>query len=185
MVRDGAGAASALALAALPLTLAPSPERPADWGGAVWITHNTTLPGSDCAAYAPEENPVPILRAAFALPSGGGGVAAAHLFVAGLGLHEAFVSGHRVGAAGGAARALLPENATGFGLPPGAPGAGVGDDVLNPPWTTFTRTVLFSAYDVTALLRAGGAPGSQQTLGIVLGRGMWDPCPALLWQRRL
>ena len=177
MVRDGEGAPSALAPAPAPLTLAPSPERPQDWGGAAWITHNSTLPGSDCACYAEAENPTPVLRTAFAVPSGGGGVVAAHLFVAGLGLHEAFVSGSRVGAAGGAARAALPENATGFGLAPGAPGAGVGDDVLNPPWTTFTRHVLFSAYDVTELLRQGGAPGSRQTLGIILGRGMWDPLP--------
>jgi alpha-L-rhamnosidase len=175
-VQDSAGAASALVLAQQPLTLAPAPERPGDWGGAQWVTHNATLPGSDCACYSAAENPVPVLRLAFALPTSSR-VAAAHLFVGGLGLQEAFLSGHRVGAAGGAARALLPENATGFGLPPGSPGAGLGDEVLNPPWTTYTRHILFSAYEVRGLLAGGGAPGAQQTLGLLLGRGMWDPLP--------
>ena len=173
MLRDAFGAECA---PPPPSALVLAPSAPSDWGGAVWITHNSTMQGSDCECYDPAANPAPILRTQFSTPPGST-VVSAHLFVAGLGLHEVFLSGHRVGASAEGS-AIMPENSTGFGVGFGGPGAALGDDVLNPPWTTFSKRVLFSAYNVTALLHGAGnnTGGMVQTLGIVLGRGMYDPC---------
>ncbi|HEY9172560.1 MAG TPA: family 78 glycoside hydrolase catalytic domain [Verrucomicrobiae bacterium] len=57
-------------------------------------------------------------------------------------------------------------------------GERVGDQVLDPGWTTYSKRVLFSTYDVTAQLKRGG-----NALGIMLGNGWFNPLPLPLWGR--
>ena len=115
-------------------------------GGAAWIAATNALPADECASYL--EAPAPLLRRDFSLPAGAA-VAAAHLFVTGLGLYTAHINGIRVG-----------------------------DLVFDPAWTTVERRVQYSAFDVTALLHAGGA---ENAIGIELGRGWFDPLPMRLF----
>jgi alpha-L-rhamnosidase len=48
-------------------------------------------------------------------------------------------------------------------------GAKVGHRLLTPGWTDYRKTVLYDAFDVTALLRPG-----QNALGVLLGNGMYN-----------
>ena len=57
-------------------------------------------------------------------------------------------------------------------------GERVGKDVLNPGWTSYAKRVLYSTYDVTAQLKRG-----QNTVGIMLGNGWFNPLPLALWGR--
>jgi alpha-L-rhamnosidase len=57
-------------------------------------------------------------------------------------------------------------------------GQRVGNDVLNPGWTSYARRVLYSTYDVTKLLH----PGSNAA-GIMLGNGWFNPLPLAMWGR--
>ncbi len=50
-------------------------------------------------------------------------------------------------------------------------GRKVGDDVLQPGWTDYKKTVLYNSYNVTSMLRRGG-----NAIGVMLGTGMYD-CP--------
>ncbi len=47
-------------------------------------------------------------------------------------------------------------------------GARVGEDELEPGWTNYDQSVLYAAYDVTALLKGGG-----NCLALMLGNGMY------------
>jgi hypothetical protein len=86
-----------------------------------------------------------MLRAELALPAGAL-VASAVMSVIGLGQFRASINGARVGA----------------------------NDFNTPGWTAWNSTLLFSSYDVTALLRPGA-----NALGVVLGNGMFNvPRPA-------
>lgn len=173
-VRDGRGVESTVAPAAMALVLAPGGAGD-PWHGALWITANATMQSSDCECYDPRVNAVPLLRGTFSYSSASP-VISAHLFLAGLGMYEAFVSGSRVGVAAGR-DALLPPNATAFGVSPGGPGAAVGDEVLAPPWTSFGRRVHFAAHNVSTLLTSAG----RQSIALALGRGWWDPYPMRLF----
>ncbi len=66
----------------------------------------------------------------------------AMLYICGLGYFEAMLNGNRIG-----------------------------EDVLNPAWTVFDETALYSAYDVTSLLNKGG----RNAIGVTLGRGQLNP----------
>ena len=57
-------------------------------------------------------------------------------------------------------------------------GQRVGNDVLNPGWTSYAKRVLYSTYDVTQLLKQG-----RNVLGIMLGNGWFKPLPLALWGR--
>ncbi|MGC9260665.1 MAG: family 78 glycoside hydrolase catalytic domain [Phycisphaerae bacterium] len=50
-------------------------------------------------------------------------------------------------------------------------GRKVGDDVMQPGWTDYTKTVLYNAYNVAPMLRRG-----HNAIGVMLGTGMYD-CP--------
>ena len=63
----------------------------------------------------------------------------ATLYISGLGMYEAFIDGQRVG-----------------------------EDVLTPAPTDYRRTVLYNAYDVTALLK-----GEKHAIGVILGNGRY------------
>ncbi len=55
-------------------------------------------------------------------------------------------------------------------------GQRVGDHVLDPGWTTYSKRVLYSTYDVTDQLQRGA-----NALGIMLGNGWFNPLPLRLW----
>jgi alpha-L-rhamnosidase len=55
-------------------------------------------------------------------------------------------------------------------------GKRVGDHMLDPGWTTYSKRVLYSTYDITALLKAG--PNS---LRAMVGNGWFNPLPLKMW----
>ena len=55
-------------------------------------------------------------------------------------------------------------------------GQRVGDHVLDPGWTTYSKRVLYSTYDVTDQLKRG-----RNALGVILGNGWFNPLPLRLW----
>jgi alpha-L-rhamnosidase len=68
-------------------------------------------------------------------------IRSAHAYICGLGYYELFLNGRRVG-----------------------------DHVLDPGWTDFSKRALYVAYDVTDLLSSG-----QNAVGVMLGRGWYNP----------
>lgn len=71
----------------------------------------------------------------------------ARLYIAGLGYYEASINGQRVS-----------------------------DTVLDPAWTTYSKRVLYSTYDVTSQVKSG-----HNCLGIMLGNGWYNPLPMRMW----
>ena len=122
-----------------------------DWGGAQWLTRDPppAAPPSDCDLYQPD--PAPLFRRDVALDAKPPGVAlaSARAYIAGLGYFELYING-----------AALPE-------------AGA----LDPAFTSYNRTVLYSTQNATAAI--GGAAAF--TVGVVLGKGWWDPLPLRFW----
>jgi alpha-L-rhamnosidase len=55
-------------------------------------------------------------------------------------------------------------------------GQRVGDHVLDPGWTTYSKRVLYSTYDVTEQVKRGA-----NALGVMLGNGWFNPLPLRLW----
>jgi len=55
-------------------------------------------------------------------------------------------------------------------------GERIGNDVLNPGWTSYAKRVLYSTYDVTAQLRRGN-----NAVGLMLGNGWFNPLPLAMW----
>ena len=55
-------------------------------------------------------------------------------------------------------------------------GQRVGDHVLDPGWTTYSKRVLYSTYDVTDQLKQG-----RNALGVMLGNGWFNPLPFRLF----
>ncbi len=74
-------------------------------------------------------------------------IARARIYVSGLGYYELHLNGNRVG-----------------------------DQVLDPGWTTYSNRVLYSTYDVTSQLKRG-----KNTLGVMLGNGWFNLLPLKLW----
>ncbi len=72
----------------------------------------------------------------------------ARLYIAGLGYYEASLNGARVG-----------------------------DQVLDPGWTNFSKEVLYSTYDVTELVGSG-----KNVLGVTLGNGFYNPLPMRIFK---
>ena len=72
------------------------------------------------------------------------------MYVSGLGYYEAFLNGKKVG-----------------------------DKLLEPGWTNYSKRVLYSTYDVTSYLTAGN-----NCIGMVLGNGWYNPLPMKMWGRR-
>jgi len=71
----------------------------------------------------------------------------ARLYVSGIGLYEARINGRRVG-----------------------------NQLLDPAWTTYSKRILYSTYDVTDQLRSG-----KNCLGIMLGNGWYNVLPMRMW----
>ena len=55
-------------------------------------------------------------------------------------------------------------------------GARVGDHELDPGWTTYSKRVLYSTYDVTEQLKRG-----KNAFGLMLGNGWYNPLPLKMW----
>ena len=55
-------------------------------------------------------------------------------------------------------------------------GERVGDRLLDPGWTTYSKRVLYSTYDVTGQLKQG-----RNAVGIMLGNGWYNPLPLRFW----
>jgi len=73
----------------------------------------------------------------------------ARLYITGLGYYEAYINGRRVG-----------------------------KQVLDPGWTSYSRRVLYSTFDVTDMLKKG-----ENVLGVMLGNGWYSPLPMRMWGR--
>ncbi len=58
-------------------------------------------------------------------------------------------------------------------------GTRVGDIVLDPAWTDFSKRIYYTQYDVTELLGQG-----ENCLGVSLGNGFYNPLPLRKWGRR-
>lgn len=71
----------------------------------------------------------------------------ARLYITGLGYYEASINGKRVG-----------------------------DHVLDPGWTNYSKRVLYSTYDVTDQISSGG-----NCIGVTLGNGWFNPLPMTMW----
>jgi alpha-L-rhamnosidase len=71
----------------------------------------------------------------------------ARLYIAGLGYNEAYLNGTKIG-----------------------------DHVLDPGWTDYSRTVLYNVYDVTTMVHPG-----LNRLGVILGNGWYNPLPLRLF----
>ena len=55
-------------------------------------------------------------------------------------------------------------------------GAKIGDHVLDPGWTDYSRRALYVTYDVTNQVRPG-----HNAIGIMLGNGWYNPLPLRMW----
>lgn len=76
-------------------------------------------------------------------------IEAARLYISGLGYYEAYLNGKKVG-----------------------------DNMLDPGWTTYKKQVLYVVHDITAEVRQGN-----NVVGIMLGNGWWNPLPFKLFGR--
>lgn len=74
-------------------------------------------------------------------------IQSARLYISGLGYYEALLNGERIG-----------------------------NSVLDPAWTTYSKRVLYSTYDVTSQLNQG-----QNCLGVMLGNGWYNVLPMRMW----
>ncbi|MEJ7588882.1 MAG: family 78 glycoside hydrolase catalytic domain [Ferruginibacter sp.] len=81
--------------------------------------------------------------------SSGKKITAARLYISGVGYYEAFLNGQKIG-----------------------------DHVLDPGFTTYRKEVLYSIYDITALVNKG-----TNVVGVMLGSGWWNPLPLRLFGR--
>ncbi len=57
-------------------------------------------------------------------------------------------------------------------------GQSVGDVVLDPGWTNYSKRVYYSVYDVKSLLKSGS-----NAIGVMLGNGWYNPVPMKLFNR--
>ena len=74
-------------------------------------------------------------------------IASARLYITGLGYYESYLNGHHIG-----------------------------DQVLDPGFTDYSKRVFYSTFDVTSLLKEGN-----NCIGIMLGNGWYNPLPMRMW----
>ena len=58
-------------------------------------------------------------------------------------------------------------------------GISIGDHLLDPAWTDYSKRIYYTEYDVTSMLRQG-----DNCIGITLGNGFYNPLPLRKWGRR-
>ncbi len=93
---------------------------PKDWQ-ARWINDGSTPPAQEEKYY--EDDPMPMFRKPFAV---GKKISSARLYISGLGYHEAFLNGQKIG-----------------------------DHVLDPGFTTFRKQVLYVVHDISSQVQKG------------------------------
>jgi alpha-L-rhamnosidase len=71
----------------------------------------------------------------------------ARLYISGLGYYQAYLNGRRVG-----------------------------DYVLEPGWSVYSKRVFYSTYDVTAQMKTG-----RNCIGVMVGNGWYNPLPMRMW----
>lgn len=114
---------------------------PGDWQ-AEWINDGQPLITRDEDFY--RDDPAPLMRKTFDVTAP---VKRARLYIAGLGLYEASINGHRIETS-----------------------------ELDPAWTTYSKRVLYTTYDVTEQIRVG-----RNCIGVTLGNGWYNPLPLRMW----
>lgn len=93
-----------------------------------------------------KDDPMPLLRKSFKANKK---IAAARLYISGLGYYEAYLNGQKIG-----------------------------DHVLDPGWTNYSKQSLYTVYDVTKQLKRGN-----NVAGIMLGNGWYNAAPLRLFGR--
>jgi len=58
-------------------------------------------------------------------------------------------------------------------------GKKVGNKLLDPGWTDYSKRILYSTYDVTTYMATGS-----NCVGMILGNGWYNPLPMKMWGRR-
>jgi len=58
-------------------------------------------------------------------------------------------------------------------------GKQIGNNVLDPAWTDFSKRIYYTEYDVTSLMQDG-----DNCMGVSLGNGFYNPLPLRKWGRR-
>lgn len=178
-VKDTNGVVSTSLPTPASLVRAPLPSATAnEWQQAIFITHNNTMQSTDCECYDENANILPIFRTVFTPQPKP--IYEAHIYAIGLGFFEIYMEGNRVGTTNVSSSVTL-NGQTGFGIGNGGPGATVGDDVLLPPWSNFSSTTYYSAYNVTSYLSSSSSSTGSYTLGFIVGRGWYDPYPMQLF----
>lgn len=76
-------------------------------------------------------------------------VESARLYICGLGYYEAYMNGKRIG-----------------------------DNMLDPGWTSYSKEILYVTYDVTSLIKKNA-----NVVGVMLGNGWYNPLPLKLFGR--
>ena len=143
---------SATQTLAVPAAAKLEPDKTYAWRVRVWLSGSPATPsawGSAAFDTAPAAAVFPGANKwiggggqmrAKPLPLPAGKVARARAFVTGMGAFYLFVNGEQVG-----------------------------ENVMDPPQTVYSKTILFSTFDVTSLLKAGGA----NHVGALLGNYKW------------
>lgn len=76
-------------------------------------------------------------------------IKSARLYITGLGYYEAYLNGEKVG-----------------------------DHMLDPGWTNYSKRIQYVTYDVTQMLKRG-----ENAIGVMLGNGWYNPLPLYLFNR--
>ena len=130
----------------------------AAWQDAQWLARDNPNEKSRNATddmmcqmmEASDENQAPRFRTTVTLPNPvTENIASIRAYVTGLGYYQLYINGQRVG-----------------------------DSLLDPGWTTYSKRMFYSTYDVTSLFHEA----EEHVIAVELGNGWWNPLPFLLWE---
>jgi alpha-L-rhamnosidase len=132
---------------------------PSDWEGAQWLTAAPPPATPPTDCDLYQPDPAPLFRADVSL-AGRPPLLSARAYVVGLGYFSLLINGQPLPQAG----------------------------ALDPPLTTFNKTILYSVQDATGAVAAAvaAAPPAQPafTVAVALGNGWWNPLPLRFWGAR-
>ena len=114
-----------------------------DWQSQ-WIDDGRKQFDRDEDFYQPDR--MPLFKRTFSTKKN---LVSARMYIAGLGYHEAYLNGKKIG-----------------------------DHVLDPGWTTYSKQVLYGVHDITSHLKRG-----HNTVSIMLGNGWYNPLPLRMFSR--
>jgi len=132
----------------------------ASWGESEWIARFGPVPANNVSMCTMmdennQENQVPRFRAILDTTTVPyiRKMVQARAYISGMGYSQLYINGNKVG-----------------------------DSMLDPGWTSYSKRVLYSAHDITSLLLTGNNnDNSQHVVGVELGNGWWNPLPMLFW----